>query len=100
MSSKIKAAIRIRPFLKHEIKNGYTNSCIRANQQRKEVEVYDGHNRKNFNFDYIFNENTSQDDIYSECQVDHLIDKSLKGYHSTIFAYGQTGSGKTFTMHG
>ena len=29
-----------------------------------------------------------------------MIEKSLKGYHSTIFAYGQTGSGKTYTMHG
>jgi hypothetical protein len=29
-----------------------------------------------------------------------LIERSLKGYHATIFAYGQTGSGKTYTMHG
>jgi hypothetical protein len=29
-----------------------------------------------------------------------MIDKALKGYHSTIFAYGQTGSGKTYTMQG
>jgi hypothetical protein len=29
-----------------------------------------------------------------------MIEKSLQGYHSTIFAYGQTGSGKSFTMQG
>ena len=32
--------------------------------------------------------------------VDELVNKTLEGYHSTIFAYGQTGSGKTFTMEG
>lgn len=29
-----------------------------------------------------------------------MVNKSLDGYHSTIFAYGQTGSGKTYTMEG
>lgn len=38
--------------------------------------------------------------MYEQLNIDHLIDKSLKGYHSTIFAYGQTGSGKTYTMQG
>lgn len=66
----------------------------------KEVEVYDGVTRKNFNFDYILDQNATQEQIYQDCNIDHLIDKSLKGYHSTIFAYGQTGSGKTYTMHG
>lgn len=35
MSSKIKAAIRIRPFLKSEINKGYSNSCIQVNPHRK-----------------------------------------------------------------
>ena len=100
MSSKIKAAIRIRPFLNSEIKNGYVNSCIRSNKANGEVQVDNGQTCKKFNFDYIFNEKSTQSDIYNECNIDHLIDKALKGYHTTIFAYGQTGSGKTYTMHG
>lgn len=100
MSSKIKTAIRIRPFLKSEINNGYSNSCIQVNPHRKEVQVHDGHQQKNFNFDYILDHQASQEDVYQQCAIDHLIEKSLQGYHSTIFAYGQTGSGKTHTMHG
>ena len=53
-----------------------------------------------FHFDYLFSEEHSQDDVYKGCKIDHMIDKALEGYHSTIFAYGQTGSGKTYTMQG
>lgn len=100
MSSKIKAAIRIRPFLKSEVKNGYTNSCIASEPGRKEVQVYEGQQSRNFNFDYILPEQASQEDVYQTCGIEHMIEKSLQGYHATIFAYGQTGSGKTHTMHG
>lgn len=100
MASKIKAAIRIRPFLKTESKNGYVNSHIKINANRKEVELLDNNTRKSFNFDYIFDQSVSQEQLYQQAHIDHLIEKSLKGYHSTIFAYGQTGSGKTYTMQG
>jgi kinesin family protein 4/21/27 len=62
--------------------------------------VAEGQNHRKFNFDYIFDESTSQSEVYAACEVDHLIEKALRGYHATIFAYGQTGSGKTYTMHG
>lgn len=100
MSSKIKAAIRIRPFLKSEIKSGYNNSCIASDPTRKEVQVYEGQQSRNFNFDHILTEQASQDDLYQQCGIEHMIEKALQGYHATIFAYGQTGSGKTYTMHG
>lgn len=100
MSSKIKAGIRIRPFLKSEAQSGYINSCIRSNKAKGEVEVFEGQNHRKFNFDYIFDESSTQAEVYSTCEVDHLIEKALRGYHATIFAYGQTGSGKTYTMHG
>ena len=37
MSSKIKAAIRIRPFLKNEVQNGYKNTYISSNKPKGEV---------------------------------------------------------------
>lgn len=52
---------------------------------------------KAFTFDYVFDTDSCQVDIYTEC-VEKLIDGSLKGYNATVLAYGQTGSGKTFTM--
>jgi Cdc6-like AAA superfamily ATPase len=82
------------------VQNGYLNSCVRANRSRGEVEVAEGQNHRKFNFDYIFDESATQSEVYASCEVDHLIEKALRGYHATIFAYGQTGSGKTYTMHG
>lgn len=100
MSNKIKAAIRVRPFLPSEIKNGYKNSRVMIDQGRKEICVHEDNIKRSFHFDYLFSEDNSQEDIYHGCKVDHMIDKAIEGYHSTIFAYGQTGSGKTHTMQG
>ncbi|KAH8410578.1 hypothetical protein KR009_005245, partial [Drosophila setifemur] len=52
---------------------------------------------KAFTFDYVFDSNSNQCDIYSEC-VDRLVKSTLHGYNATVLAYGQTGSGKTYTM--
>jgi hypothetical protein len=46
-----------------------------------------------FTFDFAFDENTTQSEIYQTCAVD-LIDGLFNGYNATILAYGQTGGGK------
>ena len=53
----------------------------------------------NFEFDGIFEEKASQELIY-QVYAQPTLEKTLKGYNTTIFAYGQTGSGKTFTILG
>lgn len=55
---------------------------------------------KQFRFNAVLNENTSQQEVFSKCGVNELIDSALEGYATTILAYGQTGSGKTYTMMG
>uniref|UniRef100_A0A8C0YHP8 Kinesin family member 21A n=1 Tax=Cyprinus carpio carpio TaxID=630221 RepID=A0A8C0YHP8_CYPCA len=52
---------------------------------------------KPFTFDYVFDMDSQQDSIYSNC-TEKLIEGCFEGYNATIFAYGQTGSGKTYTM--
>ena len=52
-----------------------------------------------FEFDYAFDENTQQEDIY-HFTTEHLIESVMEGYNGTVFAYGATGSGKTYTMVG
>uniref|UniRef100_A0A8B9GYG9 Kinesin family member 21A n=1 Tax=Astyanax mexicanus TaxID=7994 RepID=A0A8B9GYG9_ASTMX len=52
---------------------------------------------KAFTFDYVFDMDSQQDTIYSNC-TEKLIEGCFEGYNATIFAYGQTGSGKTYTM--
>ena len=52
-----------------------------------------------FGFDRIFDENASQDDVYSST-TKPLLDSVLGGYNATVFAYGATGCGKTHTISG
>ena len=50
-----------------------------------------------FCFDRVFDENTSQGDVY-ESTTKNLLDSVLDGYNATVFAYGATGCGKTHTI--
>ncbi|KAF2263070.1 kinesin family protein-like protein [Lojkania enalia] len=52
-----------------------------------------------FAFDRVFDENTSQGDVY-EATTKPLLDSVLEGYNATVFAYGATGCGKTHTITG
>ena len=52
-----------------------------------------------FGFDRVFDENTSQGDVY-EATTKNLLDSVLDGYNATVFAYGATGCGKTHTITG
>ena len=52
-----------------------------------------------FGFDKVFDENTSQGDVY-EATTKGLLDNVTNGYNATVFAYGATGCGKTHTITG
>ncbi|KAF2440034.1 kinesin family protein-like protein [Karstenula rhodostoma CBS 690.94] len=52
-----------------------------------------------FAFDRVFDENTTQGDVY-ESTTKPLLDSVLDGYNATVFAYGATGCGKTHTITG
>lgn len=52
-----------------------------------------------FGFDRVFDENTTQGDVY-EATTKTLLDSVLDGYNATVFAYGATGCGKTHTITG
>lgn len=43
---------------------------------------------KAFTFDYVFDMDSQQDSIYSNC-TEKLIEGCFEGYNATIFAYGQ-----------
>lgn len=52
-----------------------------------------------FAFDRVFDDNTTQGDVY-EATTRNLLDSVLDGYNATVFAYGATGCGKTHTITG
>lgn len=44
--------------------------------------------QKSFTFDYLFDENSSQEDLYN-LSVAPLVDRFMEGFNATILAYGQ-----------
>ncbi|XP_016964489.1 kinesin-like protein KIF21A isoform X2 [Drosophila biarmipes] len=91
--SSVRVAVRIRPQNSREL----IDMCrICTTVTFGEPQIFLGSD-KAFTFDYVFDTNSNQCDIYSEC-VERLVDSTLHGYNATVLAYGQTGSGKTYTM--
>lgn len=43
---------------------------------------------KAFTFDYVFNIDSQQEEIYIQC-IEKLIEGCFEGYNATVFAYGQ-----------
>ena len=98
-SQRIKVAVRIRPVLPHEQRQGFkcTKLSITGSNQ---VEVMQSkaddseqmksqiNRRKIYNFDQVFTPDHMQPDVYTGLGIDRLVNKVVEGYHATIFAYG------------
>ncbi|KAK9691794.1 hypothetical protein RND81_09G220600 [Saponaria officinalis] len=54
--------------------------------------------KKEFDFDKVFCQNSTQEDVFVE--VEPILRSALDGHNVCVLAYGQTGTGKTFTMEG
>ena len=68
-------------------------------RQREWVENPNLFQLHRFTFDYVFDLDSTQDEVYNMTAKTPVL-SMLEGYNSTIFAYGQTGTGKTYTMEG
>ena len=97
-SENIKVCIRIRPFSFQE-QSRNDKKCVE--NYSSDQFIYTNKNiRKSYTYNLVFNENSSQEDIFFSCSINKLLDNAMEGYSITIFAYGQTGSGKTYTIMG
>ena len=88
---RISVALRCRP------EGDKYASTIALQQKSNTVEIAASGIKHEFSFDRLYDEKTTQEQIFAECAVP-LIDEALEGYNACIFAYGQTGAGKTYTM--
>lgn len=52
---------------------------------------------KEFQFDYIYDGNSQQIDIFNKSAIP-LLEQLVAGFNVTIMAYGPTGSGKSHTL--
>eukprot|EP00347_Sterkiella_histriomuscorum_P020722 403336729 len=101
-NANIKVAVRLRPLLRDELNRDLKSTKIKAINDIGQIQVQNEKTSgyKAFRFDKVFNEQTSQKEIFEQTEMNHLINQVVQGFHATLFVYGQTGSGKTFSMEG
>ena len=75
-------------------------SNVTPNQNKSmQLELSPRGTQKLFNFDKVFRESSSQEDVYNEA-VQNNVSTLFQGINSTVIANGAPGSGKTFTLQG
>ena len=109
MSSSVKVAVRVRPIVEKEEKEGseVILSC-RSNELTVRVPHTNGSFTHKFNYDHTLwslKERASQttfatqQHVFKEIGIP-VVDSCFEGFNVCVFAYGQTGSGKSYTMFG
>ncbi|XP_041349657.1 kinesin-like protein KIF12 isoform X4 [Gigantopelta aegis] len=91
-------ALRVRPFNSQE-KNRHDTFALQFPGDGK-VTVDNQGVEHSFYFNSVFAPDATQEDLFEQSGVIHLVDMALNGYACTAMAFGQTGSGKTHTMTG
>lgn len=97
-NGSIRVCVRRRPIFKDELKNFEFDvvTCINGNR----VVIHDARmhtdmkrqfiNHHTFEFDKVFNERSSNDDVYKDTAAP-LTDIAVSGGYATCLMYGQTG---------
>lgn len=94
--SNIKVAVRVRPPMERELRNGEKPVwTVRENAIFLESGKYNAFHT----FDHIFGYDSTNQDVYDKyCHP--IVEAVMQGFNGTIFAFGQTASGKTHTIMG
>ena len=98
LRGNLRVMSRLRPFLPNEMKNKKSqmetiiikNDSIIIDEMNKQPKI--------FEFDYVFNERNTQEEVYDEVSL--LIQSMIHGNNICIMSYGQTCTGKTYTIQG
>jgi len=97
LKGAVRVYARIRPLVSREASEQVVVRRLDAFQLELDA-VRSGQAGKSFQFDAVFGEHSSQEEIFAECRS--LVSSAVDGFNVTVFAYGQTGAGKTHTMYG
>ncbi|CAF4716237.1 unnamed protein product [Rotaria sp. Silwood2] len=92
--------VYIRPLNERELENQKEPQTVLRCESETSIIVEGGQHSRRFTFDSVFDERSTQEEVFRYSGIKRLVDLAIEGYVATCFAYGQTGSGKTHTMVG
>lgn len=94
--SSVQVAVRVRPINTREIDS---DTIIDVNNNSVHIIDPSNKKKKNFNFDYAFDSDTSQETVFDNIG-EKVVSGAFSGYNCCIFAYGMSGSGKSHSVLG
>lgn len=94
--STVQVAVRVRPINNREVDS---DTIIDVRQNAINIIDPSDRKKKNFNFDYSFDQTTTQETVFDNIG-EKVVSGAYAGYNCCIFAYGQSGSGKSFSVLG
>ncbi|CAM2708055.1 unnamed protein product [Rotaria socialis] len=97
---RIRVIVRVRPLNDRELENPKDPSTVLRCEGENSIIAEGGQHNRRFTFDSVFDEASTQEEVFQYSGIKRLVDLAIEGYVATCFAYGQTGSGKTHTMVG
>lgn len=104
-ASTIQVVLRKRPIIvgkedsENDIVRCVESSTVTVYEQKMRLDLTPVIEPNSFEFDHVFGEDSSNEEVYKEC-CQPLLETVRHGGGAVVFAFGQTGSGKTFTMLG
>ena len=103
----VRVCVRCRPFIAQEKKKGHTGGLLHIDPEHGQIAIRtsndphaDRATEKRFAYDRVFDQHTTQAQVFEESGAKGMVAQVVEGFHATVFAYGQTSSGKTHTMEG
>lgn len=94
-----KRELEINPATVIQISNGEQVTLLDTESIMNPIAGKTMPKHQHFFFDYAFDEDVSQEEIYMKT-TKFLLQGVIDGYNATVLAYGATGCGKTYTMVG
>jgi kinesin family member 2/24 len=96
--ARITVCVRKRPCAKPSADIvDVASNMIAVNEPRLRVDLEPYTEKHRFSYDYCFDGNGANGEIYEKC-VREVVEHVTSNGSGTVLAYGQTGTGKTYTM--
>ena len=84
--SKVRVMVRCRPLLPRELVGGSGGrAAIKTSKDMKQMQIGESRDIKIYNFDRVFDEKCSQENVYDFC-VRNLVEGCFSGYNATVLA--------------
>ena len=87
----VRVCIRCRPFIPQENKKGHTGELLSVAPEHSTISLRntrnaEQHTEKRFTYDCVFDQETTQEQVFETSGAKSMCAKVAEGFHATVFA--------------